>query len=186
RNNTVEPGPKLLPTTMIVWPRAARTGVTDVIAGFNAVISIMNPFDGPPPGAGLTTVTVWAPNGSGGGKGAVNWVEETNVVCNVCLPTRILAPLTNFSPVTVSTASCRSPVSFAGLTPLIAGTGFSTGNVSGSLVPPPGGGFVTTRRNTPACPNRLPGIVAARLAEELYEVAMDFPLMLAAEFSVNP
>jgi len=133
---TVELPTKLVPFTVSVKagpPAVALFGLRVVTVGAGPeVIGKFCAFDVPPPGPGLTTVTLAVPAVamSAAAIAAVNCVAEINVVvrfdpfhCTVDVVRKLL-------PVTVNVNAAPPAVALAGLRLLIEGTGFWMVNVS--------------------------------------------------------
>ena len=89
-------------------------------------------FDGPPPGAGLLTVTLAVPAVamSLAGIVAVKLVAPFTVVVRSDPFHRTVEPETKFEPLTVRANSGLPATTELGLIPMIAGTGFWTARVN--------------------------------------------------------
>jgi hypothetical protein len=93
--------------------------------GFALTVKVW-PFDVPPPGAELNTVTVCVPAAatSVAGIAAVSWVELTNVVVLSEPFQRTTEPATKFVPFTVSVNAPSPTNRLVGDTLVVVGTGF--------------------------------------------------------------
>jgi hypothetical protein len=149
---TADPVTKPVPITVRVKagpPAAVDAGSRRVIAGtgFAATIENVTAFDVPPPGAGLTTVTlaVLIAAMSLAGIAAVTWVSLTKLVVRSAPFQRTTEFETKPVPFTMRVkAGPPTPVKF-GLSVVIVGTGFPLVivNVTAFEVPPTGAGFNT-------------------------------------------
>src|SRR5262245_60352075 len=127
-HRTTEPLAKLVPLTVRAKagdPAVAEEGLRPVMvgAGLVGVITKLASFEGPPPGAGLNTITLAAPATamSPAVIAAVNCVLVTKVVVRSESFHRTTDPLMKFLPVTVR-AKARDPaVAEEGLRPATAG-----------------------------------------------------------------
>ena len=106
----------------------------------------------PPPGAGLTTVTVAvpAPAMSAAVIDTVNWDEETKVVGRGELFQRTSAVLTKLLPLTVSANAALPAGAVTGFKLLITGSGLIIAKLTAVEVPPPGAGLTTVMEAVPA------------------------------------
>jgi len=108
----------------------------------------------PPPGAGLTTVTVAPPcvATSAAGTCAVNSATFTNVVASAVDPHITVDSVVKVTPiaVTVSGNVALPAVTLVGEMLLIIGTTAETVNVSALDVPPPGAGVTTVTEAVPS------------------------------------
>ena len=133
-HRTTEPEMKLLPLTVSVKPAppaVAEFGLrllTDG-TGFGGVTVNVTPFEAPPPGPGLNTVTVRGPEVemSLAGIAAVRLVVLPNVVVRFAPCQRTMEPETKPLPVTVKVNAPPSSTAELGLMPEITGTGLGTG-----------------------------------------------------------
>src|SRR5256885_2330699 len=120
------------------------------------------PFEAPPPGAGLNTVTdaVPAVARSVAGMDDVSCDAETNIVVRLAPFQRTTdEPATKFVPFTVNVNAVPPTVADVGLRLVVVGTGFGDAeivNVWAFEVPPPGAGLNTVTDAVPAVP-RSPG-----------------------------
>src|SRR5262249_28648164 len=176
---------KLSPLTVSVncWsPTMANPGVRLVIVGASGgwVIVNVKAFDGPPPGAGLTTVMLGVPGlaTSAALIKAVDLVALTKVVGRSAPFHLTVEVLTKFDPlsVRVNPASVASLV--VGLRVVSPGTRLLTVNGSESDVPPPGTGVETVILPTPAVVTLSAGIFAINFPP-LYVVTSCWPLKKA-------
>src|SRR6267143_5645078 len=152
---TVLPLTKPLPLTVSVKaapPAVALVGDTDVSVGAglfseNACAAVV-----PPPGVGVTTVTLAVPAAamSAAVIAAVSWMGLTKVVVRVAPFQRTVEPFTNPVPSTVSVKPAPPTVALSGVSPVIVGMGLLTGNVCAAEVPPPGVGVNTVTCGVPA------------------------------------
>ena len=122
----------------------------------------------PPPGAGLTTVTVAvpAPAMSAAVIDTVNWDEETKVVGRGELFQRISELLRKLLPLTVNVNAAPPAVAMEGLKLLIAGAGLLITKFTAADVPPPGAGLTTVAAAIPAVAISTAGIAAVSCVEE--------------------
>ena len=149
----VAPTVKPVPVIVIIVPPLPPTiaGETEVITGrplrglFTVKLTL---FDVPPPGALLITATGWSPV-EFKSTPAVRVVLFTYAVCTALPRKLICESLTKPVPVTVI-VMLEPEKPEAGETDAIAGTGFTTFNVAGAEVPPPGGGLMTVTLTEPA------------------------------------
>src|SRR6266404_29508 len=152
---TVLPLTKPVPLTVSVKaapPTVALVGDTDVSVGAglfseNACAAVV-----PPPGVGVTTVTLAVPAAamSAAVIAAVSWMGLTKVVVRVAPFQRTVEPFTNPVPSTVSVKAAPPTVALIGVSPVIVGMGLLTGNVCAAEVPPPGVGVNTVTCGVPA------------------------------------
>jgi len=143
---------QLLPLTvskMAGVPAVALDGLKLLIAGTGlAGTGLMvntAAVDVPPPGAGLTTVTLAVPAAamSAAKIAAVTRVAETKLVVRTAPFQFTVELLTKLLPLTVSVVAAPPAVALDGLKLLIAGTGLLMVNVAALDVPPPGEGLNT-------------------------------------------
>ena len=105
-------------------------GLTEVMVGTGLSIIKLREFDGPPPGAGLVTITgTTAPIGvSFAAMAAVMVVPLLETVAGLLIPLKlIVAPDTKFVPVTVNAAIPWPTGPLDGLTKVMVGTGLGLG-----------------------------------------------------------
>src|SRR6267143_2550975 len=152
---TVLPLTKPLPLTVSVKaapPAVALVGDTDVSVGAglfseNACAAVV-----PPPGVGVTTVTLAVPAVamSAAVMAAVSWVALTKVVVRVLPFQRTVEPLRKLAPFTVR-VNARPPANaLPGASPLSVGAGLLIENARATEVPPAGGGVTTVTGAVPA------------------------------------
>ena len=137
-HSTTELLMKFLPFTVSVkdvLPTIAEGGSRDVSVGVEAAAALTvndSPFDVPPPGVGLKTVTVEVPGSeiSDAGTVAVNSVELTTVASAV--PFHCTAePFTKLVPVTISVNAAPPAVAELGASGDVSmGTGLFTASVT--------------------------------------------------------
>ena len=168
---TWEVATKLLPFTVSVKaapPAGVLVGASDVSAGTGFAAALMvnvNPFEVPPPGAGVTTVTCALPavTMSLAGIAAVTWPAFTNVVVRAAPFQRTWEVPTKLLPFTVSVKAVPPAGVLVGASEVSAGTGFAAAlmvNVKPFDVPPPGAGVTTVTCALPAVTMSLAGIAA--------------------------
>src|SRR5262245_55415112 len=118
--------------------------------------------DVPPPGAGLTTVTLAVPADATSVAGivAVNCVALTKIVVRVLPFHRTLEPLTKPVPLTVNVKPALPAMVAFGEIDVIAGAGLLIVNVAAGDDPPPGAGLLTTTLAVPAVAMSLAVIAA--------------------------
>src|SRR2546426_39613 len=154
---TPEPFTKLLPLTVMVnaaSPVVALVGDSDVSAGAGLVTENVWAAEVPPPGAGgrTGTGTLAAAARSAAGIAAVSWVALTKAVVRAAPFQRTVEPLVKPVPLTVSVKAAPPTAALVGTSPVIAGTGLSTGNACAAEVPPPGLGGNTVTGSSAAAP----------------------------------
>ena len=153
-HSTVEDEMKLLPDTIRVKaapPMMAEPGVNEVIPGTAGVIVNVRTEEVPPPGEGLTTVTLAVPVEvtSPAVMAAFKLVLETKVV-ERALPFHWTVEVgKKFVPVTVNVNAALPATTEVGLTVVRVGEGLSTVNVCAPDVPPPGAGVETVTLTVP-------------------------------------
>jgi hypothetical protein len=146
---TVAPVAKLVPVIVTAVPPAVGplVGATPVTvgAGFRTLMVNVCPFDVPPPGVGLNTVTERVPPVamSVAEMAPRNSVGETKVVVRLEPFQRTREVGTKLVPVTVRVNAVPPAVADVGLSPVVVGTGFTMVNVCPFEVPPPGVGLRT-------------------------------------------
>jgi hypothetical protein len=120
------------------------------------------PFDVPPPGVGLTTVTVRVPAvaTSVAVMAAVSVVPETYVVVRLEAFQRTTEVGTKLLPVTVRVKAWPPATADAGLSALVVGTGLVMVKVRAPEVPPPGVGLKTRTEAVPPVAMSAAPIVA--------------------------
>ena len=164
-HNTVEPLMKPVPVTVSVkaeLPAAIEVGLSAVSAGMPLVMVNGVAFEVPPPGAGVTTVTLGMPAAAKSLAGicAVSWVPLTKVVARLLLFQRMVEPLTKPVPFTVKVIPALPVVAVFGLIVVTTGVGLLTPNVSAAEVPPPGAGETTVTLAVAAVVKSLAGMAA--------------------------
>jgi hypothetical protein len=184
-----------VPTTVRVKacpPAGVEAGSRRVIAGtgFAATIESVTAFDVPPPGAGLTTVTVAVLIAvmSLAGIAAVTWVSLTKLVGRSDPFQRTTEFKTKPVPFTMSVkAGPPAPARF-GLIVVIAGTGFALVivNVTAFEVPPTGAGFDTVTDAVPGDAISLAGIVAVSNVVLVEVVVRSAPFQRTTEPDMKP
>src|SRR5919108_53171 len=142
---TVLPGTKPVPVAVSVKaapPAVALVGETVVSVGMGLLTENVCAAEVPPPGAGVTTVTVAVPAAamSAAVMAAVSWVALTTVVVREAPFHCTVLPGTKPVPLTVSMKAAPPTVAVAGATLVMVGTGLLTENVCAAAVPPPGAG----------------------------------------------
>src|SRR5205823_3862362 len=142
----------------------------------------------PPPGAGVTTVTVAVPASamSVAGMVAVSWVGETYVVVRFAPFHRTRLAATKFVPVTVSVNVGPPATAKTGFSPVVVGTGFAIVRVCALDVPPPGAGLTTVICAVPAAAMSAAAIAAVSCVAEPYVVARGVPFQRTTEPGMNP
>src|SRR5919108_337093 len=145
---TVLPGTKPLPVAVSVKaapPAVALVGDTDVSVGMGLLIENVCAAETPPPGTGVTTVTLAVPAAamSAAVMAAVSWVALTTVVVREAPFHCTVLPGTKPVPVAVSVKAPPPAVALVGDTDVSVGTGLLTENVCAAEVPPPGAGVNT-------------------------------------------
>src|SRR2546428_113092 len=142
---TVSPRRKLPPFTVSVRPApptAALEGERELTVGPALATGNACAAEVPPPGVGVTTVTLAVPAAamSAAAIAAVSWMGLTKVVVRTAPFQRTVEPFTNPVPSTVSVKAAPPTAALFGTSPVIVGMGLSTGNVCATEVPPPGVG----------------------------------------------
>jgi hypothetical protein len=158
---------KFVPVTVSVKagpPAVADEGLIPLVVGTGLAATIVNvcPFEVPPPGVGLRTVTVRvaAEAMSVAVMAAVSCVAETYVVVRLEPFQRTTEVGTKLLPVTVSVKAGPPAVVEVGLSPLVVGTGLLMVKVRAPDVPPPGVGLKTRTEAVPAVATSAAPIVA--------------------------
>ena len=173
-------------------PAVVELGVmlVKVGAGFVCVILKLSPFEAPPPGVGLKTVTCdWpVPIRSLERICAVNWVALTNVVVRGAPSQRTAAPLTKPVPVTVNVKAPLPSSAEFGLRLVNTGTGFGAlmVNVCAAEVPPPGVGLKTVICAVPALTMSAAGICAVNCVVLTKVVVRAVPFQRITEAGTKP
>jgi len=162
---TTEVVTKFVPVTVRVKagpPAMADVGLIPVVVGRGFMMVKDCPFDVPPPGVGLKTVTVRvAPAAMSVAEiVAFNSVGETYVVGRFAPFHRTTEVATKFVPFTVRVKPGLPAVVEVGLSPVVVGTGFLMVNVRALDVPPPGVGLKTRTEAVPAVAMSVAAIVA--------------------------
>ena len=154
-NFTTEVPTKFVPSTVNV--KAPELAVLDVgdnvlIVGTGLLMLRATPFDGPPPGAGFTTVIEIDPAAlmSAAGILAVTWLAFTNEVVRAAPLTLTVEELTKLEPLTVNVKAASPTVLEVGLKVVIAGIGLLTVKLVEPDGPPPGAGLKTVTETLPA------------------------------------
>lgn len=147
-HSTVELAWKPVPYTVSVnaaLPFVALAGLSAVMVGAGLSMVNCNWLEGPPPGAGLDTLTVAAPPAamSPARMLAVSCVALTKVVARLAPFHKTAAPLMKFEPWTASENAAPPAVALAGDREPATGTGLSMLKLNTLEAPPPGPGFVT-------------------------------------------
>jgi hypothetical protein len=129
-----------------------NVGERELSTGRGLRIENATELEVPPPGVGLTTVTVDEPGVamSAAGTVAVSLVAFTNVVTSAVPFQSITEVLTKFVPVAVSVNVAPPGLAKAGLSEATVGRGLSIVNVTEDDVPPPGVALKTVREAVPA------------------------------------
>jgi hypothetical protein len=141
---TAEEALKFVPFTVSVNaapPAIALVGEIEVVVGTGLLTGKFRGAEGPPPGAGLLTMTGKDPAAvmSAAVTAMVTWVAETNVTV-LAAPLNVpVAPLTKFVPLMVNVKAAPPAVALAGENEVIVGTGLlpAAVNVRWKLVVPP-------------------------------------------------
>src|SRR5206468_457004 len=152
---TVSPRRKLPPFTVSVRPApptAALAGEMELTAGPALATGNACAAEVPPPGVGVTTVTLAVPAVaiSAAGIAAVSWVALMTVVVRVLPFQRTVELLRKFPPFTVSVNATPPANALPGDRLLTAGAGLLIEKVCAPEVPPPGAGVTTVTEAVPA------------------------------------
>jgi hypothetical protein len=145
------------------WPPAtADAGLSALVVGKGLVMVKVCPFEVPPPGVGLKTVTVRVAPATMSAAGMTAWssVAETYVVVRFDAFHRTTEVGTKFVPVTVRVKVELPAITETGLRPVVVGTGLLTVKVRAPDVPPPGVGLKTVTEAVPAVAMSAESIVA--------------------------
>ena len=164
---TVAPLRKLLPFTVSLNaepPAVALLGlIEEIVGGLLALVMVkVKALEAPPPGAGLTTVTLAVPGAvtSEAGTLAVNCVLETKVVVRAVPFQLMVASLTKLVPVAVRVNWPLPAAIELGEMLVSVGAGLLMVKVKALEVPPPGAGLTTVTLAVPALAIRLAGTLA--------------------------
>jgi hypothetical protein len=167
---------------------AIEVGESDAIEGTGLLELTVNAaaFDVPPPGVGLTTVTLGVPllEISEAGIWAVSCVVLTYVVLSGTPAQSTVDVDIKFVPLTVRVNAAPPVVADDGASELMTGTGFvlpEIVNVALLEVPPPGVGLLTVTPAVPAVAMLPAGIWAVILTVVTYVVASGVPFQLTTE-----
>src|SRR6266850_1621815 len=119
----------------------------------------------PPPGVGVTTVTLAVPAAamSAAVIAAVSWMGLTKVVVRVAPFQRTVEPLRKLAPFTVKVNASPPANALPGDRLLRVGAGLLTGKVCAAEVPPPGAGVTTVTDAVPVAATSAAGIAAVSL-----------------------
>lgn len=145
-------------------------------------------FDVPPPGVGVTTVTLAVPTlaMSVAGIAAVNCVALTKVVVRGLPFHCTVEPLTKLLPLTVKVKAAPPAVAPFGFKLVIEGRGLLMANVAASEVPPPGAGVVTVTLAVLAVAMSVAGIKAVNCVALMKNVVRALPFHCTVESLMNP
>lgn len=193
-HRTVAPLTKFRPLTVSVKPAppaVADEGLRLVIAGVGLLIVKVKPFDVPPPGEGLVTVTVTrSPDAmSLAGIATVNCVALTKVVVRALPFHCTVEPLMKFVPLTVSVKPVPPAVTAFGLKPVIVGMGFCAWPIlklTALDVPPPGAGLLTVTLDVPVVAMSVAGICAVSCVALTNAVVRALPFHCTVEPATKP
>jgi hypothetical protein len=179
-HTTVEDETKFVPVTVSVnaaLPTNAEFGLKDAAVGMGLLIVNITAPELPPPGAGLTTVTIAVPAVamSAGVIAACKLVLERKVVARALPFHSTVAEETKLDPVTVTVKAAVPATTAFGFREVTVGTGLSTVNVNPLEVPPPGAGVVTVTMAVPAVAMSAAVIAACKLVLETKVVVRELP-----------
>jgi hypothetical protein len=139
--------------SVVLEPAVMEVGLIErLTVGAGAVVVKGRAWDVPPPGAGLTTVTLSVPAAamSAAVIAAVSWVEDTNVVARLAPFHCTVEFETKLDPLTVRVKDGPPWRADAGDNEEIAGAGLLTANDAAADIPPPGVGLTTVILAFPA------------------------------------
>ena len=154
-------------------PAVALVGESEVTVGNGLLIVKGKVPEVPPPGAGLLTETLIVPPVAMSVAGTATTIVVAVIEVGtkpVNVPKVTVAPAPKFVPVIVSVKAPPPAVALAGESCVMVGTGLSTVNVSGPLVPPPGVPFVTVTLTGPAVATSPAGTVTVSVVPPLPSV----------------
>jgi hypothetical protein len=183
---TTEVLTKLVPVSVIVKavpPAVAELGERAKLPGNGLLITKLSPLDVPPPGVGLTTVTVGDPPVAtfAVGTAADSDVLLLNVVTSAVPFQSTVEVLTKPLPVTESENPDWPAVKEFGEMDVSVGVGLLTVNVCAVDVPPAGRGLNTVTEFEPAAVKSAAGTVAVRVVVFVKEVLSGVPFQLTTE-----
>ena len=189
---TVEVGTKPLPLRVSVNEAAflpAAVGLMAVSAGAGLVTVNAAPLGlQPPPGGGLTTVSVWfAPEAVRVASAtALRWAASTKVVESFAPSSTACEVEMKLPPVTAMVTGPPPAVAEVGLSDATDGTGLTMVSVAGGLSPPPGASLTTTRDGVPRALVTEFGSAALSCPAPTNVLARAAPLRVTCEVVTNP
>jgi hypothetical protein len=172
-----------LPFTVMVNPAVpalTELGVIDVRLGCGLFTVNVTALDGPPPGAGLVTVTAGVPavTTSPAKIAAVTCVALTNVVTRGVPPKFTTDVIRKLVPFTVNVNAPEPAITFVGESVVTVGTGFGAALILKFTefdVPPPGVGLVTVIAGVPTLVTSVERIAAVNCVALTKDVLRGLP-----------